>query len=213
MTTPNDPIQETRTRILEAAVKVFATKGYHDAKVDDIVSESHTSKGAFYFYFPSKQDIFLALSDTFADLLESRLTQAMEKEAHGLGQMDAALRTSLGLFSQYRGLAKIALVQAVGLGAVFEKRRRALNDRLTRIIQARLERAIEDGSIPPQRADLSARAWVGALNEIVVLWIYTGEPPLEESLPYLRRYLARSIGVPEDRLPSVAASDSEAASS
>ncbi len=202
MTTPNDPTQETRTRILEAAVKVFATKGYHDAKVDDIVSESHTSKGAFYFYFPSKQDIFLALSDTFADLLESRLTQAMEKESHGLGQMDAALRTSLGLFSQYRGLAKIALVQAVGLGAVFEERRRALNDRLTRIIQTRLERAVDDGSIPPQRADISARAWVGALNEIVVHWIYTGEPPLEESLPYLRQVLARSIGVPEEKLPN-----------
>jgi AcrR family transcriptional regulator len=198
--TPN-PTQETRTRILEAAVKVFATKGYHDAKVDDIVSESHTSKGAFYFYFPSKQDIFLALSDTFADLLENRLTQAMENESHGLDQMDAALRASLGLFSQYRGLAKIALVQAVGLGAIFEGRRRALNDRLTRVVQARLERAVADGSLPPQRTDISARAWVGALNEIVIHWIYTGTPPLEESLPFLRQYLARSIGVPEERLP------------
>src|SRR5512133_3902215 len=99
--------QETRTRILEAAVKVFATKCYHDAKVDDIVNEAQTSKGAFYFYFPSKQDIFIALSDTFADLLETKLTEAMQSESHGLQQMDAALRVSLGLFSQYRGLAKI----------------------------------------------------------------------------------------------------------
>ncbi len=105
-----------------------------------------------------------------------------------------ALRASLGLFSQYRGLAKIALVQAVGLGAVFEERRRALNDRLTRIIQTRLERAVDDGSIPPQRADISARAWVGALNEIVVHWIYTGEPPLEESLSrFVREHDARRL--------------------
>lgn len=202
MTAPiPDPTQETRTRILEAAVKVFATKGYHDTKVDDIVSESKTSKGSFYFYFPSKQDIFLALSDTFADLLETRLTQAMDKEAHGIQQMDAALSSSLGLFSQYRGLAKIALVQAVGLGAVFEQRRRAINDRLTLIIQSRLERAVQDGSIPPLQTDIAARAWVGALNEIVINWIYTGTPSLEESLPALRQFLARSIGIPEDRLP------------
>lgn len=190
---------ETRTRILEAAVKVFATKGYHDAKVDDIVGEAQTSKGAFYFYFPSKQDIFIALSDTFADLLESKVSEAMQSETHGLQQMDAALRTSLGLFTQYRGLAKIALVQAVGLGAVFEERRRAINDRLTRLVQTRLEAAMAEGSIPPLKTDLAARAWVGALNEIVIHWIYTGTPTLEESLPELRKFLARSIGVPEEK--------------
>jgi AcrR family transcriptional regulator len=192
--------QETRERILEAAVKVFATKGYHDTKVDDIVSESNTSKGSFYFYFPSKQDIFLALSDTFTELLESRLKHAMEKEEHGVQQMDAALRASLGLFSQYRGLAKIALVQAVGLGAVFEERRRAMNDRFTQIIQSRLERAVEDGSIPPLQTEIAARAWVGALNEIVINWIYTGTPPLEESMPALRKFLAHSIGIAEDKI-------------
>ena len=198
----NDPesTQETRTRILEAAVKVFATKGYHDAKVDDIVGEAQTSKGAFYFYFPSKQDIFIALSDTFADLLESKVSEAMQSENHGLQQMDAALQTSLGLFSQYRGLAKIALVQAVGLGAVFEERRRAINDRLTRLVQTRLETAVAEGSIPPLKTDLAARAWVGALNEIVIHWIYTGTPSLEESLPELRKFLARSIGVPEEKI-------------
>lgn len=191
---------ETRTRILEAAVKVFATKGYHDAKVDDIVGEAQTSKGAFYFYFPSKQDIFIALSDTFADLLESKVSEAMQSETHGLKQMDAALRTSLGLFGQYRGLAKIALVQAVGLGAVFEERRRAINDRLTRLVQTRLAAAVAEGSIPPLKTDLAARAWVGALNEIVIHWIYTGTPTLEESLPELRKFLARSIGVPEEKI-------------
>ncbi len=197
----NDPESaETRTRILEAAVKVFATKGYHDAKVDDIVNEAQTSKGAFYFYFPSKQDIFIALSDTFADLLESKLSEAMQSESHGLQQMDAALQTSLGLFSQYRGLAKIALVQAVGLGAVFEERRRAINDRLTRLVQTRLDVAVAEGSIPPLKTDLAARAWVGALNEIVIHWIYTGTPSLEESLPELRKFLARSIGVPEEKI-------------
>lgn len=191
---------ETRTRILEAAVKVFATKGYHDAKVDDIVNEAQTSKGAFYFYFPSKQEIFIALSDTFADLLESKVSEAMQSENHGLQQMDAALRVSLGLFSQYRGLAKIALVQAVGLGAVFEERRRAINDRLTRLVQTRLEAAVAEGSIPSLKTDLAARAWVGALNEVVTHWIYTGTPALEESLPELRKFLARSIGVPEEKM-------------
>ncbi|MBI5932169.1 MAG: TetR/AcrR family transcriptional regulator [Chloroflexi bacterium] len=201
--TSQDHAQETRTRILEAAVKVFATKGYHNAKVDDIVSESHTSKGAFYFHFPSKQDIFLALSDTFSDLLENRLTESMQGQTHGLEQMDAALTSILGLFSQYRGLAKVALVQAVGLGAVFEERRRAINDKLTRLVKMRLDQAVCAGSVPRQNTEIAARAWVGALGEVVTHWIYAGEQPLEESLPALRQFLARSVGIPEERIPSL----------
>ncbi|MCX6068374.1 MAG: TetR/AcrR family transcriptional regulator [Chloroflexi bacterium] len=186
---------DTRTKILEAAVQVFAQKGYHETRVDDIVAESKTSKGSVYFYFPSKQDIFLGLIDTFSGLLESRLNDAIQKEAHGIQQMESALQVSLSLFSQYRTLAKIVLVQAVGLGTAFEARRREINDRFAKIIQARLERAVLDKSIPPRQAELAARAWVGALNEVVIHWIYTGEPDLESAIPALQIFLLRSIGV------------------
>jgi AcrR family transcriptional regulator len=191
---------ETRTRILEAAARVFAQKGYYETRVDDIVAESGTSKGSVYFHFVSKEKIFLALIDTFTGLLETRLLEAIEQEAHGLQQVDSALKASLKLFQQYRGLAKIVLVQAVGLGAAFEERRRNINNRFTEIIREHIERAIQDGSIPPQQAEVAARAWVGALNEIVIHWIYTGQPELEESLPALRAFLLRSIGVPETRI-------------
>ena len=106
---PNET-NDTRTRILEAAVQVFAQKGYHETRVDDIVAESKTSKGSVYFYFPSKQDIFLGLIDTFSGLLESRLSEAIQKDAHGVQQMDTALHACLKLFGQYRTLAKITLV-------------------------------------------------------------------------------------------------------
>jgi AcrR family transcriptional regulator len=53
--------EETRTRILEAAVRRFAVSGYDAASVDDICSQAGVSKGAFYHHFPTKQAIFLAL--------------------------------------------------------------------------------------------------------------------------------------------------------
>ena len=53
--------EETRTHILEAALKRFAVHGYDAASVDQICSDAGVSKGAFYHHFPSKQDIFLEL--------------------------------------------------------------------------------------------------------------------------------------------------------
>jgi len=55
----------TRDRILQAALQVFAEKGYHRALVDDIVQASRTSKGAVYHHFPNKEALFLALVDEF----------------------------------------------------------------------------------------------------------------------------------------------------
>ena len=198
--TPLDSTQETRSRILEAAVQVFASKGYHDTKVDDIVAQSQTSKGSFYFYFPSKQDIFMALVDTFADLLESRLRNKLSDEPSGTARVEAALRVCLETFGQYRALAKIALVQATGLGAAFEEKRQAVNQRFIEIVRENLDSAAADGSIPPLDTEVAACAWVGALNEIVLRWVYTGQPDPERSLPALRRLLLQSVGIPEDRI-------------
>jgi TetR/AcrR family fatty acid metabolism transcriptional regulator len=198
--TPLDSTHETRSRILEAAVNVFASKGYHDTKVDDIVSQSQTSKGSFYFYFPCKQDIFMALVDTFADLLESRLRERLSTEESGTARVEAALRVCLETFGGYRSLAKIALVQATGLGSAFEEKRQAVNQRFIEIVRENLDSAVADGSIPPLDTEVAACAWVGALNEIVLRWVYTGQPDPQRSLPALRRLLLQSVGISEERI-------------
>jgi len=52
-----------RTRLLEAAVRVFAERGYQAASVQEIAEESGLSNGALYYNFDSKQQLFLALMD------------------------------------------------------------------------------------------------------------------------------------------------------
>lgn len=54
---------ETRKRLLEAARRVVAARGYHGASVDDIASEAGYSTGALYSNFDGKEDLFLALME------------------------------------------------------------------------------------------------------------------------------------------------------
>jgi AcrR family transcriptional regulator len=55
--------QGVRDRILDAAEKLFSSKGYYDTSMDEIVEESGLSKGAIYGYFKSKEELFVALQE------------------------------------------------------------------------------------------------------------------------------------------------------
>lgn len=193
-----DP-ENTRSRILDAALSVFASKSYHEASVDEIVEMSHTSKGSVYFHFPNKQTLFLALVDKFADTLERRVNESIKREAQGIKRVDVALRAVLETFGKYRSLAKILLVQAVGLGTAFEAKRLQVHDRFANLIRLYLDEAVAVGDIAPVDTELVAYAWMGAINEIVIRWVYTGQPDPDRILNTLRPMLLRSVGYDESQ--------------
>lgn len=187
----------TKDRLLRAAADVFANRGYHGATVDDIVSASATSKGAFYHYFPSKQGVFLTLLDRLADLVERGVEAAIEQQQGALAKVEAALRVVLEVASERRDLAKILLIEAAALGPGFEQSRAGIHRRFAGLIQRHLDRAVADGALPPQDTALAAAAWIGAINEIVTQRIASGGD-LMAGLPSLRLLLLRSVGARVD---------------
>ena len=190
---PRDPVS-TRAKILDAALSTFSRKGYHDTRLDDIVGESDTSKGAIYFHFANKERLFLALVDQFADLLERRVQEAISGQAQGMGRVQVALETVLETFGRYRRPAKILLVQAVGLGNVFETKRAEVNERFARLIETYLNEAIEVGDIKPIDTEVVAHAWMGAIYGLVIRWVTTGEPEPPRIIGTLVPLLLRSVG-------------------
>jgi len=186
---------DTKRRILQAAAEVFAEKGYYATAVDDIVRASDTSKGSFYHFFPNKQGIFLSLVDHMYSMLLRRVESAIEQERGAIHKVDAALRTVLGEFARHRRLARILLIEAAGLGHAFNDKLFQLHAGFAGLIKRYLDRAVAEGSIPPLDTELAAYAWLGAINEVVTRWLYTGQPdPLDKALPELRAMLLRSIG-------------------
>jgi AcrR family transcriptional regulator len=196
----------TRERLLEAAEQVFAEKGYHGAVVDDIIRASESSKGGFYFHFPNKQAIFLALVDALTPRFSSAVERAIAGETDPIARLDAALRTVLDLFSRHRRLSKILLIEAVGLGHGFDERLMQTRGHFAAMIRGYLDRAVAAGDIPWLDTELASWVWFGAINEIVARWLVTGQPePLEVALPELRRLLLRSVGAVAREAPTPAA--------
>ncbi len=189
--TIKDP-NKTRTRILDAALNIFSSKGYHDTRLDEIVTESSTSKGSIYFHFPNKERLFLALVDQFADLLERRVAEAIG-EATGMARVQIALETVITTFGKYRRPAKLLLVQAVGLGTTFEQKRIEVNDRFARLIEIYLQQAIEVGDIASVDTEVVSYAWMGAIYSVIIRWVYTGEPTPDRIMDALLPVLLKSV--------------------
>lgn len=193
--------ETTRERILEAAEQLFAEKSFHDAAMDEIVAISQISKGGVYFHFPSKEELFFAMLDKLAAKLQHDVARAITRRQGALEKIQGALEAVLKALSGKRRLAQILLRQGYGLGPDFERQRLEIYTRFAQLIREHLDEAVAEGSIEPINTELTAYAWLGAINELVTRWVYTGKPePLKESLPVLTQLFLSSIGVHDRRI-------------
>src|SRR5262245_9800854 len=189
----------TRDRILQAALQIFAEKGYHGAAVDDIVRRSQTSKGAVYHHFPNKEALFLALVDELSARLATAVTTAIQTSHGALSKVEAALRAGLETFAQHRELARILLLEPVSLGETYAAKRAEVHGRFAALIQFYLDQAVAEGAIPQLDTRVATLAWLGAVNEVVIQSIQGDDPDLlARAVPALAPMLLRSIGAKSD---------------
>lgn len=94
--------RRTMERLLDAGATVFAQRGYHAARVDDIVNAARTSHGTFYLYFANKEELFRELAVAVAEEMA-----ALAGEFPSLEPADATgdLRDWLARFSDLYGRA------------------------------------------------------------------------------------------------------------
>ncbi|MFH2056669.1 MAG: TetR/AcrR family transcriptional regulator [bacterium] len=72
------PGAERRQMILSAALTLFARDGYTGCEVEQIAREAGVGKGTIYRYYPSKQELFLALVDRGYELLQARMLKSRD---------------------------------------------------------------------------------------------------------------------------------------
>lgn len=106
MTPKPDVSAERKQQIFQAAMTCFARKGYHLTTMDDIAAESGLSKGALYWYFESKKELFLSLfqemmvglDQTWSPILTDTKTSATDKLKASLNVFRTELEAIMPFF-------------------------------------------------------------------------------------------------------------------
>ncbi len=184
------PAEERRAQILEAALQLFARKGFHAATMDDLVRASGLSKGSLYWHFESKEQVFLALFDVFSDSLFAEWEQLRDQ---GLDTLEALERVTLDSLERIGGSA--------GLGAWVEffahpqaRARFAAVYRETRgRLEASLLRDMEAGRLRRQPAAGLAAALTAAAEGLMLQAMVDAEFDLPGHWVAMREMIRRGI--------------------
>lgn len=155
-----------RSQLLRAARDVFATKGYHDAKVDDIVAAAKVAKGTFYLYFRDKRSVFSEL----VDMLFERIGMAILHVDPQVGvepQVKHNIRAIVAVFLDDPALTRILLSYAAGTDAAFVAKIRSFYEGTHHLLRDSLREGQKMGIIAPGDASMYATFTIGALKEIL----------------------------------------------
>jgi AcrR family transcriptional regulator len=167
--------KDRREQLMAFAAKRFAEQGYHPTSVSEIVTGLGVGKGVFYWYFDSKEQLFLEILREAQTDLRRRQQQAIADEPDPVRRIELGLRASLAWSEAHRDhnkLIQFAATEATFAGALRRGQEIAVGD-----VVKHVKEAIAQGRIRDADPDVLAHAMVGVAAHLTRTFIYErGEP-------------------------------------
>ena len=103
--------QEKKQKIIDAALKVFAVKGFNSAKISDIAKEAKIADGTIYIYFKKKDDIIISLFQDKMGAFNKLLKEKIEEKKNAIDKLKTFISIHLKILSEKRELAEIFTIE------------------------------------------------------------------------------------------------------
>ena len=157
------PRDQRRDQLVGVARSVFATRGYRPTSMDMIAEAAGVSKPVLYQHFDSKQDLYLALIDSSAALLDSRLAEALGSTTDPHEQIHATYRAYFDFVVSHREEFVIIFNSDVYEPKAEQKLRALRESSATRVVSALQNFA----RLTDDEAQLLCRALIGTAEVVV----------------------------------------------
>ena len=141
--------EQRRNELLAFATERFATNGYHPTSVAELVDGLGVGKGVFYWYFDSKEELFIEILRDGERALRRAQLEAMGDETDPLRRIEVAIRASMDWWSEHRDLyvlIEFARTEASFASGIRKGEKVALADTQRLVEEAMSSGAIADGN-------------------------------------------------------------------
>jgi TetR/AcrR family transcriptional regulator, fatty acid metabolism regulator protein len=194
MTATRTAAVDKRRLILDAAVRVFARRGFHHCRVSDVADEAGVAYGLVYHYFSSKEEI---LNTLFLERWQIMLDAIAEIDSRPVPARDKLYAVAGFIIDSYRhdpDLMKVIIVEvtraANSFGALHLDRIREAYEGIAAIVEsARGEGSFKSG-IP---SGFAAMCFYGAIEQLLTGWIFELLPRTDEEFERAKGLVVEAI--------------------
>ncbi|MDT8911192.1 TetR/AcrR family transcriptional regulator [Amycolatopsis sp. PS_44_ISF1] len=193
---PEQRRAERRERLLAAALELFTSVGFRQAKITQLCTQAGVSTRNFYEEFGSKEEVLRTLHDRINALALQHVAAALDevREADSITRIARLLDVFVAAVTRDPRMPRLNYVEAVGVSPELEAQHQVWVDRWATFIEQEAQRAAEAGAAPARSYRLTAIALVGAATGLLREW-QAHEPPLpvDDIAKELRRVMLSAI--------------------
>ncbi len=162
---------DKRERILDAAVRVFASNGFHATRVSEVAKAAGVADGTIYLYFKSKDELLISLFEDRVEKLLAYLADELPKLEGAQHRLRRVLELQLGLLEGERDLAEVMTVilrQSTKLLKQYAAPKfLAYLDAIANVVSEGQAAGVFRTDLSPH---LVARATFGAMDGVAITW-------------------------------------------
>ena len=176
-------------QIITAAVEVFSSKGFYNAKMKEIAARAGVGKGTLYEYYSSKEELFKEIIKTGAQRFKEITEQQLRKEAPLWDKLQNTLEHQLDYLWENRGFTNLfmgresqIITESEIYGFLYEARKEIMQ-----IMEEEFQKAVEKEELAPRNLSLYVRMIQGVFSEVVVssVLLENSRPEKEELQEYV----------------------------
>jgi AcrR family transcriptional regulator len=188
--------RERKQQLVDAAAELFAANGYAATRVQDICRQAGVAKGLFYWYFPTKQELFAELVRSMRLRLRKAQAAAMDPAEDALVRLRQGTEASVRFQIEHAGYFSLLDVERgdAGHGELWREGGDVyLRDVLALVREAQAAELIDPGEPPTALA----HGVLGAVSSLTHAW-RSGriDLPADELATFVGTWVGRALGDP-----------------
>ena len=187
------PRYERKQEIIDAAIRVFSTKGYHRAKVRDITEALGISTGTFYIYFANKRELFMEVVDDVLRTILGDAAMAIKEEKDLLSRWNLRGRAFYENYMKYNEILTQLRAEMSGEDQWPQEKTKKIYHELTGPLIREAQQAIEQGLIRDVDPDLLGYAMTGLIEIMSFRTTLDEKYSFEEIIAFINDLIQKGV--------------------